>query len=120
VRRCASCRDALAVATAPAEERAAPLRIAAEALPLRAPGKGKSLGKLAKLGVEAVLFTDADARRIAVYGGPRATLRLVADALKTEDLRPGYWLGRVAPRVTKIDAILHVDDARVPWKLVLR
>ncbi|MCZ7683859.1 MAG: hypothetical protein M5U28_35880 [Sandaracinaceae bacterium] len=91
---------------------------AAEASPVLDPAGGRSVGTLAALGAEAVLF-EGPARRLAVYAEDPEPLRLVAPELTTEDVREGYWIGRVAEGARRVEAILHVGDRAEPWVIEL-
>lgn len=94
---------------------------AAEAAAVLDPASGRVVGVLEAAGAEAVLFEgdDAEGRRLAVYAEDPEPLRLVAPALTTEDTREGYWIGRVEPGVTRLEATLHVGDRAEPWLLDL-
>ena len=46
-------------------------------------------------------------------------MRLVAPGLTTEDVREGYWIGRVEPDVRRIEATLHAGDRSASWIFVL-
>jgi hypothetical protein len=71
------------------------------------PATGRAIGALPALGAEAVLF-DGTPRRLAVYAEDPYPLRLVAPELTTEDVREGYWIGRVSDGAARIEAALHV------------
>lgn len=73
------------------------------------PATGRAIGTLPDLGAEAVLFEGAP-RRLAVYSEDPHPLRLVAPELTTEDVREGYWIGRVEEGATRIEATLYVGD----------
>lgn len=91
---------------------------AAEASPVLDPAGGRTVGTLASLGAEAVLF-EGPARRLAVYAEDPEPLRLVAPELTTEDVREGYWIGRVAEGARRVEAVLHVGDRAEPWVIEL-
>jgi len=121
---CASCRARLGVLRTvdvePAPRSARPLLAAADsAPPMRRPASGRRLGAIAAHGVEAVLFEDGGARRVAVYASEPVAVRLVADGLTSEHASPGYWIGKLAARVRRIDAVLHVGRTRARWRLDL-
>lgn len=101
------------------EER--PLSLAAaEAAAVLDPQQGRAIGLHPTLGVEAVLFPDAGSgARLAIYAEEPDSLRLVAPELTTEDVREGYWIGRVAPNTVHLRAVLHVGDSSQPWDLSL-
>jgi hypothetical protein len=99
------------------EERAIRLA-AAEAIPVLDPAMGRVVGRLEALGAEAVLFEGAP-RRLAVYAEEPHALRLVAAELTTEDVREGYWIGRIADDAERVDATLHAGEQSVPWILML-
>lgn len=90
------------------EERSLALA-AADAGAVLDPASGRAVGTLAALGAEAVLF-EGTPRRLAVYAEDPHPLRLVAPELTTEDVREGYWIGRVDEGATRIEAALHVGD----------
>jgi hypothetical protein len=92
---------------------------AAEAAAVLDPASGRIVGALEAAGAEAVLFEGAEGRRLAVYAEDPEPLRLVAPELTTEDTREGYWIGRVEPGVTRLEATLHVGDRTEPWTLDL-
>ena len=91
---------------------------AADAAAVLDPAAGRALGTLEGVGAEAILFAGTP-RRLAVYAEDPAPLRLVAPELTTEDVREGYWIGRIAEGATRIEAVLHVGDRSEPWVLVL-
>ncbi len=73
------------------------------------PAGGRVIGTLQGLGAEAVLFEGAP-RRLAVYSEDPYPLRLIAPELTTEDVREGYWIGRVEEGATRVEAALHVGS----------
>lgn len=89
---------------------------AAEAAAVLDPAGGRLLGTHPTLGVEAYLFEGSELR-LALYAEEPDPLRLVAPELTTEDVREGYWIGRVADGVRRIEATLHVGDRAEPWAL---
>jgi hypothetical protein len=89
---------------------------AAEGTSVLDPAGGRIVGRLEALGVEAFLF-DGAPRRIAIYAEEPDALRLVAPELTTEDLREGYWVGRVADGARRIEATLHAGDKSADWVL---
>ncbi|HEY8432000.1 MAG TPA: hypothetical protein VIL20_26665 [Sandaracinaceae bacterium] len=91
---------------------------AAEASAVLDPARGRTVGELPSIGAEAVLFEGPE-RRLAVYAEDPEPLRLVAPELTTEDVREGYWIGRVAPGARRIEATLHAGDRVEPWVLDL-
>lgn len=91
---------------------------AADAPAVLDPSGGRFVGRLGSLGVEAFFF-EGPPRRIAIYAEDPGALRLVAPELTTEDLREGYWVGRVADGATKIAATLHAGDESADWILVI-
>lgn len=82
------------------------------------PAEGRAVGSLAALGAEAVLF-EGTPRRLAVYAEEPHPLRLVAAELTTEDVREGYWIGRVAEGARCIEATLHAGERAERWRLDL-
>ncbi len=109
-------RKALVRASEP-EERTLALA-AAEASPVRDPAGGRTVGTLEPVGAEAVLFEGPEPR-LAVYAEDPAPLRLVGPGLTTEDVREGYWIGRIHAGVRRIEATLHVGDRVEPWVIDL-
>jgi hypothetical protein len=91
---------------------------AADAGAVLDPAGGRPVGTLAALGAEAVLF-EGTPRRLAIYAESPDPLRLVAPELTTEDVREGYWLGRVAEGARRIDAMLHAGGKLERWILEL-
>lgn len=91
---------------------------AADATAVLDPAEGRPVGALPEIGAEAVLFTGPP-RRLAVYAEDPEPLRLIAPELTTEDVREGYWVGRVADGATRLEATLHVGDRSQPWVLKL-
>ncbi|MGE3631477.1 MAG: hypothetical protein AB7P00_16335, partial [Sandaracinaceae bacterium] len=84
------------------------------------PARGRAVGALAELGAEAVLFDMPDgARRLAVYAEEPHALRLVSPDLRTEDVREGYWVGRVADGASRVDATLEIGERTVEWTIEL-
>ena len=81
------------------------------------PAGGRALGVHPTLGVEAVLFRDEHSCRLALYAESPAPLRLVAPELTTEDVREGYWIGRVQDGRDEVEATLHVGEESTPWML---
>lgn len=90
---------------------------AAEAAAVLDPAGGRFLGAHPVLGVEAYLFEGAAGVRLALYAEDPDALRLVAPELTTEDVREGYWIGRVAGGARAIHAVLHAGDRSEPWDL---
>lgn len=91
---------------------------ASEASAVLDPAGGRMVGTLASIGAEAFVFEGAE-RRLAVYAEDPAPLRLVAPELTTEDVREGYWIGRVAEGARRLEATLHVGDRVEPWVIDL-
>ncbi|MEZ4335878.1 MAG: hypothetical protein R3B82_04560 [Sandaracinaceae bacterium] len=89
---------------------------AAEAAAVLDPAGGRLLDTHPTLGVEAYLFEGSELR-LALYAEDPDPLRLVAPELTTEDVREGYWIGRVADGVRRVEATLHVGDRSEPWVL---
>lgn len=90
----------------------APMQLAASPTPsVRAPENGRVVARLKNPEAEAVLFDDADARRLAIYSISTQPLRIVAAGVSTEDTRPGYWIGRIDSDIHKITGTLHYSTA---------
>ncbi|MGF1468269.1 MAG: hypothetical protein ACFCGT_19275 [Sandaracinaceae bacterium] len=87
--------------------------------PARDPRGGASLGVHPEVPVEAVLFRDGDARRLAVYAAAPVTLSLRAAALTPRVERTGYWEGVVEGDVDEVDAELTVAGTPHRWRVVL-
>ncbi len=97
---------------------------AADAAAVLDPAAGRPVGALPEPSdegclAEAILF-EGPPRRLAVYAEDPAPLRLVAPELTTEDVREGYWIGRVAEGTTRIEATLHVGERAHAWLIDLR
>lgn len=92
---------------------------AASASPVLDPARGRPVGTLATVGAEAVLFVDGESRRLAVYAEEPDALRLLAEELTTEDVREGYWVGRVSAGAVRLEAVLEIGDRTEPWVLDL-
>lgn len=92
---------------------------ASSASPVLDPAHGRPVGTLPAAGAEAVLFVDGDARRLAVYAEEPDALRLLADELTTEDVREGYWVGRVSEGTVRLEAVLEIGERTEPWVLDL-
>lgn len=127
VRRCERCTADVVTArdtgssAAPAFERAGERMLAAAAEPaaMQAPSDGRVIARLSEPAVEAILFESRGVRRLAIYGDRRVPIRLVAAGVATEDATGGYWIGRVEPGVTVLEATLHVGDAVLDWRILL-
>ena len=92
---------------------------AAPAARVRAPSEGVVLAHKKKPDLEAVLFHDADIRRLAIYADVEESLRLVADGATTQDAMLGYWIGTLDPKATELDATLHLGDKTLVWRIKL-
>ncbi|MEM1416577.1 MAG: hypothetical protein AAGH15_16820 [Myxococcota bacterium] len=68
---------------------------AAGARPLRDPSEGTTLDVIPGLPAELVWF--AAERELAIYAGDSSPIQVVGAGFETVDMKPGYWLGRVAP-----------------------
>lgn len=80
------------------------------------PGAGRKVA-VHPSGVEAVLFEDDAVTRLAIYSEAPDPLRLVAPELTTEDVREGYWVGRVAGDARSVRAALHIGERVEEWEL---
>lgn len=99
------------------EERSLALA-AASAAPVLDPAAGRVIGALPDAGAEAVLFEgEGGVRRLAVYAEEPEAIRLLAPELTTEDVREGYWVGRIDEGAQRVDAVLEIGDRREPWGL---
>lgn len=88
------------------------LRAAAKShAPIRPPHGGALLWS--QDGAELLRFNDADGVRLALYVEQIVTARVESDALRTEDMQPGYWLGSVAAGVERLEARVIVGDHAV-------
>ncbi len=93
---------------------------AASAEPVLDPARGRMVGVLPELGAEAVLFeVPGEPRRLAIYAEDPAPLRLLATELTTEDVREGYWVGRLADGAQRVEATLEVGEQAATWTLDL-
>lgn len=117
VGRCAACAAALQVSSGGG---AALLRAAAaSAAPMLAPQSGRIVGTRDAPGAEAVVFDDASGVLLAIYASEPVPVRYVGTGVTTEDMRAGYWAGRCAPGLLRLDGTLHVGESAVPWVIVL-
>jgi len=91
---------------------------AADSAAVLDPADGRMIGTLPALGAEAILF-EGEPRRLAVYAEDPFPLRLVAPELTTEDVREGYWIGRVKDGAKRIEAVLHAGERDERWVLDL-
>lgn len=112
----------LVAARSPAAPAQTPIALAAAAAPsVRPPLGGRPIGR--RPGVEALLFEDDDGggpvRRIAVYAEEDRAVRLEADGLVQENVRPGYWIGRLTAPSRSLQATLQLGDDLRPWVLEL-
>jgi hypothetical protein len=129
VRACAACRRDLQLIAAPSTDLPLPLHLekeaprvrlaAAEAPAVRPPEQGVLLTELPEDGVEIVLFSDVDRRRIAVYSRAPGPIRLTGPALTTEVMLPGYWLGTAAREAAELEATLHLPQGMRAIRLPL-
>ncbi|MCS6798052.1 MAG: hypothetical protein NZ898_05935 [Myxococcota bacterium] len=86
---------------------------------MRDPSRGRSIARLDDPPVEAVLFGRGRSRELALYAAAAVPLRFVASGLRLVDLAGGYFLGRIAAGVRRLDGWLHAGDHRVRWRLSL-
>lgn len=86
---------------------------------IRTPDEGVVVARRKSPEAEAVLFQDADTRRLAVYTTADVPLRIVAEGITTEAARGGYWIGRLDKDLRNVDATLHYAKSSVAWKLKL-
>lgn len=115
--RCMECAGEVSLLARTREVAKVPLRAAASNLsPMMSPTEGRSLGTCSDLPAEAVLF---DGGLLAVYAQDALAVRLVVEGGTTDDMRPGYWAGRVPVDADSLDATLFVGDKSVPWKIRL-
>lgn len=98
---------------------------AADTTSVRAPSEGRVVGRKAKPPLEAVLFNDPDARRLAIYSTDDINIRVVAQGLTTEATLTGYCLTRLDDSSdghdarNTLNATLHLNDKPLTWKLAL-
>lgn len=117
VRRCAACATALQVSSGRAESAGRLRAAAASAGPMLAPHGGRAVATRSAPDAEAVAFDDARGVLLAIYTSEPLPVRYVADGLTTQDMRPGYWSGRCAPGVTRLDGTLHVGETAAAWAI---
>ena len=91
---------------------------AASSVRMRDPEEGQLLGALDALGLEAVLFREPAPRRLALYAAEPTAVRLEAEGVTTEEIAPGYWLGRLAPHLRGALAVkVRVGEREAAWSL---
>lgn len=122
VLECRSCKRELEVLRIAVDDGAAsrpPLIAVAAAAPasVRSPTEGRRVGVMKRPAMEAMLFDDEEPARLAIYADAMEPVRVVADGVTTEDSLDGYWIGRVEPGVTKVEARVHVGDETVRWEI---
>jgi hypothetical protein len=95
----------------------APLRLAAaDPAPIRPPDEGRFVGALEDTLLEAVFFPAE--RQLAVYAATPAFLQVLAPGLTPKDVKPGYFLGQLAPEVGEtLDLEVRVGDRSFRWGL---
>ena len=108
-----------ALLEAGASARSEPLPVAAaSSVRMRDPEEGQLLGALDALGLEAVLFREPAPRRLALYAAEPTAVRLEAEGVTTEEIAPGYWLGRLAPHLRGALAVkVRVGEREAAWSL---
>jgi hypothetical protein len=117
VLQCAPCAADLSLLERVREPAGISLRAAAADLsPMLSPTEGHSVGTCEALSAEAVLF---DGGVLAVYANEPLAVRLVVEGGTTDDMRPGYWSGRVPQDTATLDATLYVGDKTTTWKIRL-
>lgn len=95
---------------------------AADTTSVRAPNEGRVIGSKRKPPLEAVLFNDPDARRLAIYSTDDINIRVIAQGLTTEATLTGYCLTRLdntAITGATLQVTLHLNDKPLTWKLAL-
>lgn len=105
---------------AEAEGAPRPQRIAvaaASASQMRNPNEGKLIAALEDPPIEAVLFTSP--RQLAIYAAEPVAVRLEAEGVTTEEIAPGYWIGKVSGGASQIEAVVHIGDRELRWTLEL-
>jgi len=99
------------------------LRVAAgDARALLDPAAGRVVGQLPEPAIEAVLFEAPDGGEglyLALYAAQPEALRLEAEGATTEDMQPGYWLGRLAPGTRALDAKVYCADRELSFSITL-
>ncbi|NOY89774.1 MAG: hypothetical protein GXP55_01100 [Deltaproteobacteria bacterium] len=102
-----------------ADEAPRTLRVAAaDVRALLDPAQGRVVGRLLDPAIEAVLF-EGETRRLALYAAEPAALRLEAQGATTEDMQPGYWLGRLADSTRSLDAKVYCGDRELSFSVSL-
>jgi len=100
----------------------APRMLRAAAADVRAlldPAQGRVVGRLLEPAIEAVLFEGVETRRLALYAAKPAALRLEALGATTEDMQPGYWLGRLADGTRSLEAKVYCGDRELSFSVTL-
>jgi len=96
------------------------LRVAAgDVLPLRDPAGGRVVGRTLDPAIEAVLFVDREGSHLALYAAAPVALRLEAEGAMTEDMQPGYWLGRLADGTRSLEAKVYCGDRELSFSVTL-
>jgi hypothetical protein len=97
----------------------APLRLAAaDPAPIRPPDEGRFVGALEDTLLEAVFFPAE--RQLAVYAATPAFLQVLAPGLTPKDVKPGYFLGELAPGLgPAIELEVRLGDRTFRWGLTL-
>ncbi|MBX3251078.1 MAG: hypothetical protein KF901_28125 [Myxococcales bacterium] len=99
----------------------APIPIAAASgRAMRDPQEGVSLGAH-EAGLEAVLFARPSPRRLALYASAAEAIRGEAVGVTTEDIAPGYWLGRLERSVRGELALrIRLGERTFVWNFSLK
>jgi hypothetical protein len=117
VQRCEACRAALEVASFADAPRAMLRAAAASAPAMLAPVEGRLIARRTAPDAEAFAFDDANETRIAIYVDTSQPVQYQAEGVTMDDMRPGYWAGRCARTILRVDGTLHVGGAAEPWAL---
>jgi hypothetical protein len=120
---CDRCRDELAVLGFATAESQAPAiwRAAATATArVRSPSEGTVVARKRRPAIEAVLFRDADASRLAIYAANPTPVRFVAEGATTEESLLGYWMCRIDDARDSLVGKLYVGDAITRFEVALR
>jgi len=118
--RCGEQADTCRMVSSFAGEQQGMALAAASPPSVRPPAEGRSVGARKRPALEAVLFEEGRARRLAVYADEMVSVQLTAEGVATEHSLAGYWIGRLKPGVKTLQARIRVGDRTVNWKLDLR
>jgi hypothetical protein len=117
IRVASSAADREKLAVLSLAEAPAVLRVAAqEEEPVRDPASGRRVGVLRGAEIEAILFGD---RELALYAAADHVIRVEAEGVVTQQMLPGYWLGRLPSGADRVQAVIELGEERIEWNIDL-